>query len=476
MPSSIRARLTLWYVAILAAILSVSALIVYTMLAQSRLDRLEARLELAARVFAASLEHEIEEHEGVGPGEESFRKVIELTHRITFPDLSLKVVRNGQLVGEMMEEAVSAIPETAIAKAAADTTDKRKPLIWSIGGRRYVALREDIRRSGEYLFVGSSSERQADLENLSIRNAILFGLPVPLMLAAVGGWWMARKSFRPVHAMIDSVEGISAKVLERRLPMPTSDNELARLAGTFNDLLGRLENSFQLQRQFMADASHELRTPVSIAHTAAQVTLGVRHREEAEYRETLEVIDAQMRRLARVVQDMFLLAHADTDVAPLQISKFYLDEVLADCVRAAKVLAKSKGITVERAESSEALCAGDESLLRQAVMILLDNAIKYSGEGTAVRVELACAVAGFYDVTVSDNGPGIPDEIQSRIFERFFRMDKARSRESGNSGGAGLGLPIARWIASVHGGSLELVKGGPTKGASFRLRISSGEI
>jgi heavy metal sensor kinase len=478
-PNSIRLRITLWYVAVLAAVLSVCSFIVYGLLAQSRIDRLEARIEVAVHVVASSLEHEIEEHSGTAAGEASFRRVLVAIHHLSFPDLALAVIRDRATVGEKADSEGWKVPPEELARAdAARLVSKPKPgetFKWAQSGRRYVAMRVELKDSLPYLFVGSASEHEAQEDIVAVRNAFLIGLPVSLLLSAAGGWWLARKSFSPIRAMMDAVDGITANVLDRRLPVPASGDELARLAGTFNNLLGRLEHSFEMQRQFMADASHELRTPIFVAHTAGQVVLGSPHRSTDEYREAVQTIDAQLVRLGRLVHDMFLLARVDSGGVPLQISKFYLEEAIADCVKTARMLARTKNIRVEADEFSESPCQGDESLIRQAVMILLDNAIKYSGNESVVRVYLTReqggeAGGGLYSILVSDTGPGIAPGIQSRIFERFFRADKARSRTTSNSGGAGLGLPIASWIAAVHGGDLELSSSSES-GSSFRLRL-----
>lgn len=485
LPKSIRIRITLWYMAVLAAVLSVTSFIVYGLLAQSRIDRLEARTEVAVHVVASSLEHEIEEHSGVAAGEASFRRVLAAIHHLSFPDLAFAVVRDGVVRGEKSDSEGVKISAGELDKAAAvpltGTPPTGKTLKWSQSGRRFIAMRAELRGSQPYLFVGSSSEREAQHDNIAVRNAFLLGLPVSLLLSAAGGWWLARESFAPIRAMMDAVDGITATVLDRRLPVPSSGDELARLAGTFNNLLARLEHSFEMQRQFMADASHELRTPIHIAHTAGQVMLDSPHRSTEEYREAMQVIDAQMKRLGRVVQDMFLLARADSGAVPLQISKFYLEEVVADCAKGARLIAQPLKIRIEEAPCGESPCQGDESLIRQAIMILLDNAIKYSGDNAVVQISLTleeCADAGegFYRILVADSGPGIEPSLQAHIFERFFRADKARSRTASNSSGAGLGLPIGRCIASVHGGSLDLERSNEN-GSCFRLRLrASGPL
>ncbi len=478
-PSSIRTRLTLWYLAVQTITLAAGAVVVYGLLARSRFERIEARLDVAVHVSASSLEHEIQEHGSAALGEASFRGVLPTIHHLTFPDLALAVARDGVLVAEKADSDGMRIPAAAIPTATAALQARAAPpngtANWSDNGWRYAATRVRINHDHFYVFVGGMPEREAAQQTLAIRNVLLWSLPIPLLLSAAGGWWLARKSFAPVNVMMDAVEGITASALDRRLPEPASEDEHARLARTFNHLLERLESSFEQQRRFMADASHELRTPVSVAHTAAQVTLDAPHRTEAEYRDALEVIEAQMQRLSRLVHDMFLLARVDSQALPIERSKFYLDEVLDGCVRAARVLAKTRNSSIEGEAWNESPCCGDESLVRQAVMILLDNAIRHSDDGATVGVSLTKTNAGapareFYEITVSDTGPGIPAQAQEQIFERFFRLDKARSRRAKTSGGAGLGLPIASWIAKAHGGTLRLAESSE-RGSTFRLSI-----
>jgi signal transduction histidine kinase len=209
----------------------------------------------------------------------------------------------------------------------------------------------------------------------------------------------------------------------------------------------------------MADASHELRTPLSAVQAAADVTLQRPHRDEDEYREALALVADQARRLTRIVEEMFTLARADAGHLPLRRAPLYLDETLADVVRAARVLAEPRGVAVELATPGESPLVGDEDLLRRLVLNLVDNAIRHSPSGAVVRLGLERTADG-YRVTVSDQGPGIPEEARERVFERFFRLDTARGREEDGSAGsgAGLGLSIARWIAEAHGGRLDLVR------------------
>jgi two-component system, OmpR family, sensor kinase len=207
----------------------------------------------------------------------------------------------------------------------------------------------------------------------------------------------------------------------------------------------------------MADASHELRTPVATTRTAAAVALQQPHRSEDEYRETLEIIDQQTGRLARVVEDMFTLARADAGNYPVERAPLYLEEIVEDIARGARVLAARKTVTIEHTVPEDAPFTGDEDLLRRMVGNLMDNAVKHAPAGSAVRIELV-RQADAYRISVSDRGSGVPAEAQPHIFERFYRGDAARGRTAAESGGAGLGLAIARWVARQHGGEVTLAR------------------
>jgi two-component system OmpR family sensor kinase len=303
-----------------------------------------------------------------------------------------------------------------------------------------------------------------------LQDFLLIVVPLIMLLAGLGGWVLARRSLAPVLAMSERASRISADKLDQRLEVVNPRDELGRLAATFNDLLERLGKSFAQQRQFMADASHELRTPLSAIRTAAAVTLQRLERDPGEYREALAIVEQEARRLTRIVEDMFLLARADAGHPSLQNTRFYLDELLAESARAAAVLASQKKVVFDAAPLVEAPFFGDEALLRQMMWNLLDNALKHTPEGGRVGVALE-SHDSHYVITVTDSGRGIPAEIQPRIFERFYRADEARVRtETAVESGAGLGLPIARWIAEVHGGRLELRRSDPT-GSTFVVHL-----
>jgi heavy metal sensor kinase len=307
-----------------------------------------------------------------------------------------------------------------------------------------------------------------------IRNTFLWAIPVALLVASLGGYVLARKSLQPVAAMATQARGMGAANLHARLAVLNPRDELGQLAVTFNQLLERLEESFERQKRFMADASHELRTPVAILHGETEVTLSRADRSPEEYRETLGILKDESQRLATIVEDLFTLTRADAGQYPLQLQSVYLDELAADVMRRARSLAMAKKITLSAAIDPELPIEADEALLRRMLLNLLDNAIKYTPAGG--QIALQCRRQGDdYTLSVSDTGTGIPAELQTRIFERFFRADKARSRSEGDSGGAGLGLSIARWIAEAHHGRLELTKSDAT-GTTFTAWLPVGDV
>ena len=311
------------------------------------------------------------------------------------------------------------------------------------------------------MVVGSPLE-PTDEELESLRAVLAYVVPIALLLAGAGGWFLARQSLAPVAAMVERARKIGVEDLSARLPVANPRDELGRLAATFNDLLTRLEASLVQQRQFMADASHELRTPVTTSRTAAAVALQQPHRNEAEYRETLAIIEQQTARLSRIVEDMFTLARADAGSYPVRRTLMYLDEVADDAVRAARVLADTKQVSIELATLQSASFTGDEELVRRLIGNLLDNAVRHTPPHRVVQVNLT-RESGRYVLSVTDAGEGVAPGIQAHIFERFFRGDAARTS---SDGGAGLGLALARWVARAHGGDLTLVSSSP-RGTTF---------
>ncbi|BDC50797.1 two-component sensor histidine kinase [Bryobacterales bacterium F-183] len=465
----LRVKLTLWYVGLLAAILAAFSIGFYSLLGKSLSQRLDAGLRSAAQVTALTLNHETEEHSGKRDGEESVRMVLNSMHQTSFPRANLSIWEGDRLVAE--KPGIAGLD----AKRARGMVTPGKAYDFSTvytdrEHYRVVQLPTYVPASKtQYLVVASESAEAIEAELRTVAEILAIIVPVCLIAAAAGGYLLARKSLAPVKEMAEAAEQISSRNLTQRLPLGNPKDELGLLAQTFNRLFGRLHDSFEQQRRFMADASHELRTPISVALTATQVSLSNRATPPEALFETLEVVQSQMLRLRRVVEDMFILAQADSGSYAPSFSPFYLDEVLVESARAGRVLGEAKGVDVNLAAPKQGLEAnGDEGLVRQLLLILIDNAIKYTPAGGRVDVELEAATSG-YRIRVRDTGCGIPASEQPHIFDRFYRVDKSRSRRNPGAGsGAGLGLSIARWIAGIHRGTVALEDSTP-QGSVFTV-------
>jgi heavy metal sensor kinase len=303
-------------------------------------------------------------------------------------------------------------------------------------------------------------------ENLeTVREALLFGSPIMLLLAGLGGYLLATRSIAPLRWMADQSREISGSSLHRRLEIGNAAEELQMLAASFNELLARLDQSFESMRRFVADASHELRTPLSVIRGEADVALS-QDREPSEYRESLAVVLDESRRLSRLVDDLLNLARADAGRVRLQVEEFYFNELLAECCHTLAPLAAARQVRLECPPTADLPFRGDEQLLRRLVLNLVDNALRYTPAGGRVAVAIEAEENGVR-LRISDTGPGIPPDAASHIFERFYRVDRARSREDG---GFGLGLSIVKWIAETHHGAVEL-DSRPEQGSVFTVTL-----
>jgi heavy metal sensor kinase len=326
-------------------------------------------------------------------------------------------------------------------------------------------LKRQLSSAGEYGILVAGPLDQLDRQQYLLARVLVVATPLMVLATAGLSWWVASSALRPVTAMAAQAEAITVHSPDWRLDAPSVTDELGQLARAFNRLLGRLAASSETQRQFMADASHELRTPVSVIQTAAEVTLDREIRESSEYRDALTIVNEQSARLSRMVEDMFVLARADVRGCRVSVRPVYVDELVEECVRAAAVVATTKDIRITIDVQPDVALRADDELLRQLVTNLLENAVQYTPAGGSISVTVE-RDAGSVRIAVSDTGPGIPAADRERVFERFVRLDPARATTSG----AGLGLPIARWIAAQHGGTLT-VEANAAGGCEFVVRL-----
>ncbi len=351
------------------------------------------------------------------------------------------------------------------------------PATWP---RRFAGLRlpdgdhvrmlvRPVEVGGQRLYVRvGRSERFARRELQEFAAVLGLSLPFAFAVAVAAGYVLARRALAPVESMTARARRITADRLGERLPAGNPSDEFGQLAGVINDALSRLERAFDTLRRFTADAAHELRTPLTAIRSVGEV--GLRGpRSEADYRELVGSILEETERLTTMADSLLLLSQADSGAADLHPARFALAELAREVASDLEVLAEEKGQTVRVDAGTGAEVVADRPTLRQAVLNLLDNAIKYSQEGADIRLA-ARASDGAAILEVVDNGPGIAPEHLPHIFERFYRADRARSRASG---GAGLGLAIAQWAVEANGGRLE-VESRPGRGSLFRIVLPGG--
>lgn len=339
----------------------------------------------------------------------------------------------------------------------------------SAGTTRHIRSREEFRESfqfnqlGECFLVGRDLTR--DLSDINRFKWWLFAAGGSILaLGLGGGWWLVDHSIRPVQQMITAATRISAGNLSERIKEEDTENELGRLASVLNSTFARLEAAFGQQKQFTADAAHELRTPIAVLISEAQATLA-RERTSAEYRETLEACLATAQQMRKLTESLLDLARFDTGQTSLKMQETDLAEISAESLQMVQPLARGKSIKLS-CDLGEAACKGDGQRLQQVVTNLLVNAIAYNTPGGSVNVR-TFSEQNQAVVEVSDTGCGIPEADLPHIFKRFFRSDPSRNRTEGHSG---LGLAIVKAILDLHLAAIE-VTSEPGKGSTFRVRI-----
>jgi heavy metal sensor kinase len=425
-----RFRLTAWYCGLIALVLALFSLFVYSLLARSLEGRLADKLASQADTAATLLAEELRE-----------------------------------LQGDTAGAAAEVVSNMHVAPGAIEILSDGQPVAGSILPRSRRATRELPFDGHTLRIVASESVETIESDLRLVRRVIWIALPLFLLLAALGGYLLTRRSLAPLQSMAGQARRIGGDNLDARLEIGRAAEELEILAASFNELLGRVDQSFEAMRRFVADASHELRTPLSIIRGEADVSLS-QDRAPAEYRESLGVILDESRRLSRLVDDLLNLARADAGRVRLHVREFYFNDLVADCCRSVQSLAAARQIRLECHAGADLPFSGDEDLLRRLVINLLDNAIRYTPPGGRVGASVEARDEGVW-LRVSDTGIGIAPEAAPHVFERFFRADKARSRAEG---GFGLGLSIVKWIAESHHGGVE-VESQPNAGATFTVRL-----
>ena len=449
---SLRVRLAVWCVVVVSGVLAFFAADVLITQQRIGLRRIDRELDGTHVQLTNMLREELHELDAPRLAAEETRNVI------ASADRPVAILHDD---GAVLSSNFDARTMAAVLPGGRPAEGSRT--IETSGGAWRLHVKREVFDGVALLLVAASPLSELARDQREIREAIVLGIPITLILAAAGGLALASIGLRPITIMARRAARIPLTGADDLGP-PVRDDELGQLTRAFNALVARLRSALQTQRQFMADASHELRNPVSVIRTASDVALSREHRDEPEYREALAMTGAQSRRLGTLVEDMLVLARADAGGYPLRPVDFFLDDVIDECRRAVSVLAAERHVTVTTAGALDVAIRGDEELLRRLLVNLLQNAVQHTPPGGVVTVDVGVDGAQLC-VRVIDSGVGIPVADVTRIFDRFVQLDPSRRSE-----GAGLGLTIAKWIAEAHGGSLTVESSTP-RGTTFCLAL-----
>jgi heavy metal sensor kinase len=451
----IRLRLTAWYFAVLAVVLSAFGISAYLEMRHSIHRTVDEELQIRAEGVHQLIDRTIQQGE-----EDELQGELREHAELRFGGALLQVSdERGNWLYRSPVMSDYGVPRPAtIPRRAIDYMGKDVPLrIWS----------EEVSAGGQSYLIQSAYEMD-DFYPALHRFALLLFISIPTLLlcAAAGGYWISGRALAPVDQITRTARTISAQNLSSRLVVPNSRDELQRLSETLNGMLERLEAAFKKITQFTADASHELRTPVAVMRTRAELSLR-KARSADEYRDVIAEVLAELEKTSGLIEQLMFLARADSGAETLHFRATNVAEVLREACHQGSALAEAKQIAFQEQISRDSMwIQGDASSLRRLFLILIDNAVKYTPASGQVEVSLQ-RNDGFAVAEVRDTGIGITEADLPNVFERFYRADKARTRELG---GVGLGLSIGRWIAEVHAGTIE-VRSAPGRGSIFQIRL-----
>jgi len=336
-----------------------------------------------------------------------------------------------------------------------------------VSARRYRTLiATEVVRGATFRFLGGVPLDSTEAMLRRTRAMFFWMAPAVLLIAALSGYWISRRALAPVDEITRAAQTIGIQNLSGRLSVPATGDELARLSETWNAMLARLEAAVKRLTQFTADASHELRTPIALIRTTAELTLR-RERSVETYREALRQIVAESDRTTKLIEDLLLLARADAGLPALPLQRLELIPLVRDVCEQGQVLAQSRQLEISTQVPNEPIWVeANDPGLRRLLLLLLDNAVKYTPAGGRITVSLGRDSMGA-TLAVRDSGIGIPESELPHVFERFYRVDESRNRDAG---GAGLGLSIAKWLAERHNATLE-AESVVGQGSTFRVRF-----
>ncbi len=445
---SIGARLTFWYSLVLLAGLSIFGAGIWLLVSHSLRASLDQTLAEDAKGVITVLQSETEP--------DHVRE--ELTEYVA-------ATPGGSLI-EVQDARGQKVVASRILELPAPELDSVFGVQAKRSGR-YRTFTTTVRVNGTAyrVLVGTPLDpTEATLRRL--RLLFWWSAPAVLLLASLGGYWISRRALAPVDEITHEARIIGIQNLSQRLAVPNTGDEIQRLSETWNGMLARLEGAVKRLSQFTADASHELRTPIALIRTTAELTLR-RERSAETYREALRQVVVESERTTRLVEDLLLLARSDAGLPSLPLERMELTPLVQDVCLQGRVLAEARQLQISTEIPDEPVYVeANDPALRRMLLLLLDNAMKYTPSGGRITLSVDCGPAGA-TVAVRDTGIGIPETALPHVFERFYRVDESRNRDAG---GTGLGLSIAKWIAERHHASLE-AESVVGEGSVFRIRF-----
>ena len=449
---SIKFRLTVWYLIAIVLPLVVFGAVAYFMLSKN----LYRNLDLALQVRVAELQNSITVTDHQISFEQKFNDLV-----LIYDADSVLLQRLGPNVRFSIIEKM--VQQALFGQSSFLTT----PTTEGQGVRLYAAPFNLDSRTRVAVIVGRLTSEIQDMLSI-FRVIIIYSALAVVLLAGVGGMFLANRTLQPVDHITDIAREIGEGDLSRRINIQSED-ELGRLASTLNRMIARLEEAFQKQRQFAADASHELRTPLAIIQAESSLALD-KKRTQVEYRRSLELVSQEVSYMSDIIGKLLLLARQDAGSEPLNFQEVNVRDLFTELSSDLEALAQEKGVAFNLGPMDNLTVKGDRFKLRQLFLNILDNAIRYTASGGTVSSSLVRKNGSAF-VSISDTGMGIPAEDLPFIFDRFYRVDKARSR---TDGGMGLGLAIASSIAKLHGGDIE-VESQVGKGSTFYISLPLSE-
>jgi two-component system, OmpR family, sensor kinase len=458
----LRVRLTLWYGSALAMVLITFSVVLYVLTARNLRDDVDQSLEETATAAVRSLQ------------ERGFLPLIDEEELLSqFPELA-RIDKFFQIFSPSGTITIRSPNirqhEVPLSRTALEATLNGQTILESAKYPHEPPLRlisVPIIHRDNLLYIVQVGTSMESIEDTLRRFLILLvvAMPIALAVSLAAGWFLAGRALRPVDAITLAAQRIAAGDLSQRLTMPTAPDEIGRLAGTFNNMIGRLDTSFRQIRQFTSDASHELRTPLTVMKGETELVLR-RPRALEDYQAVLESNLEEIDRMTRIVEELLFLSRADMGEVKMESKPVLLETLVEDIHRQAPLLGQDRNIEVVLGTVMPALVQGDELRLRELLLNLVENAIKYSHPGGKVEIGLA-TVGQEAILSVTDQGIGIGPEDHTKIFNRFFRTDGARNH---TKKGTGLGLAICAWIVEFHKGRIS-VKSDVGQGSTFTVTL-----